>query len=158
MEKNLSRYLFLLIPITLCLIAGICNGVMDTATFHFAQSRMVNWDPEYWNPTLSWCNKWAGCQPGYERFPMSSTLLVSLTDGWHLMKLLYSTLSLLGAMLILAFFVYDVEWDDKTEKEYMRYLGACFATALVLTKIAIGVGFHIAYEWWLPMHSSIHGI
>jgi hypothetical protein len=154
----MKQYLIYLLPALVCILSGVANGIMDTATFHYNASRMVYWNPEYWNPALSWCNKWAGCQAGYERFPLSSTVLVSLTDGWHLMKLLYSLLSLTGAMVFLAVFVYRSECNEKTGRQYAWTLLLCFTGALLSAKICIGIGFHISYVWWLPVHTSIHAL
>jgi len=75
-------------------LAGMCNAVMDVLFTRFGRSifRRRNW--YYWNPEFSWTNKWK--EPGKEKFLFSSTLLVFLTDGWHLFK------ALMIAFLILA--------------------------------------------------------
>jgi len=78
---------FLLAFIT---VAGFCEGVMDTLQFHFYQSTFAQ-SPHhvFWNPTESWRNKYRDGDPSKgPRFFLSTTWLVSLTDGWHLFKLL----------------------------------------------------------------------
>lgn len=67
--------------------------------------------------SYSWKNKWKSLQtpekapwyyfklhtPQYEEaFPYSSTLLVGLTDGWHMFKLLRNSL-LFSALVVFAF-------------------------------------------------------
>jgi hypothetical protein len=62
-------------------LAGICEGVMDYLQFRYSK------DNKFWNPKLSWVNKWKdGKRENGERFFLSSTILVFVTDGWHLMK------------------------------------------------------------------------
>lgn len=67
-------------------IAAIANGIMDVLANHFDQSRfrrLSNW----WNPARSWRMKWKNGDPAQgERFLLSSTALVWLTDAWHLFK------------------------------------------------------------------------
>lgn len=65
----------------LVIIAGLAEGIMDYIWFHYKG------DNSFLNPDLSWRNKWKHGNPKYgERFFLSSTILVFLTDGWHLMK------------------------------------------------------------------------
>ena len=69
--------------IFLSLVLGITKGIQDKLLFHFDTSifkSLGNW----WNPKESWKNKWKeGDKSKGERFFLSSTLLVSLTDAWH---------------------------------------------------------------------------
>ena len=80
------QYIFVL---GLILIAGLANGVMDLVNFHFYLA--PDWmDPQFWDVQISWKNKWVLAEDGkvtdLERFRWSSTFLVALTDGWHLMQ------------------------------------------------------------------------
>lgn len=61
--------------------SAVFEAVMDYLQFYY-----IGMD-HFWNPRLSWINKWKFQQVGKtERFFLSSTVLVFLTDGWHLMK------------------------------------------------------------------------
>jgi hypothetical protein len=61
--------------------SAVFEGVMDYLQFYYSGT------DHFWNPRLSWINKWSFSQLGKkERFFLSSTVLVFLTDGWHLMK------------------------------------------------------------------------
>lgn len=63
------------------LLAGLFEGLMDYLQFKYYE------DNGFWNPRLSWDNKWKFGEPvNGERFWQSSRALVFLTDGWHLMK------------------------------------------------------------------------
>jgi hypothetical protein len=68
-------------------IMAICNAVMDKLQFHFGVSIWKDKNPLFWNPQLSWRNKWKNGDPEQgEKFPGSSSIFVSLTDAWHLFK------------------------------------------------------------------------
>lgn len=84
-------------------LAGMCNAVMDVLFTRWNVCVFRNLNPLFWNPQVSWKNKWAqpypqpathewyyfGFYPEYkERFPYSSTIFVFLTDAWHLAKFL----------------------------------------------------------------------
>lgn len=84
-------------------LAGFFNSIMDILFTNFEGSVFANLNPLFWNPQVSWKNKWAqpfsqppedkwyyfGFVPPYkERFPYSSTIFVFLTDAWHLAKAL----------------------------------------------------------------------
>lgn len=85
-------------------MAGFFNSIMDILFTNYSGSVFALLDkPLFWNPQVSWKNKWAqpypqppenkwyyfGFIPPYkERFAYSSTIFVFLTDGWHLSKAL----------------------------------------------------------------------
>jgi len=82
-------------------IASMSDAMMDAIQFRFSDKL-----PSNWNPKISWRNKWKLnylCSPMVtlktpwyyfgiyklefvEKFPYSSTLLVSFTDAWHMFK------------------------------------------------------------------------
>ncbi len=89
--------------IILISLAGFTKALLD-------YSAIDGFNNSWWNKTYSWKNKWKLkygevienkkrlpyylwlYKPNYvEKYPNSSTILVSLTDGWHLLqKILYS--------------------------------------------------------------------
>lgn len=71
-------------------LAGFFNGVSDTLIFHYEKSIFIEFkNQSFWNPTISWENKYKNGDPfSGERFIFSTTLLVSLTDALHLSKTL----------------------------------------------------------------------
>ena len=81
-----------LTPILLFLFAGVCTGVMDQLQFKVLTINDVPHPlvgKQFWDVKLSWRNKWKNGDPDQgERFLFSSSLLVWLTDGWHLFKML----------------------------------------------------------------------
>ena len=63
---------------------------MDKLQYHFYRSIYQNWNPKFWDPELSWRNKWKWGDPtAGEAFLGSSHILVTFTDGWHLMKTIW---------------------------------------------------------------------
>jgi len=79
------------------ILAGICNGVMDTLFTRYDLSVFKNFNPLFWDPKESWINKWSTPYvPNKEKFLFSSTILVFLTDAWHLFKALMIGFIMLG--------------------------------------------------------------
>ena len=77
------------ISIILCFLAGFFKAVRDTLQFHFGKSIFKNWNSDFWNPSVSWMNKYKDYPADKsEAFFLSKTVLVSLTDAWHLSELL----------------------------------------------------------------------
>lgn len=75
-------------------LAGLSNAAMDKMQFHYSKSifpkdqdLLLGKSEQFWNPTLSWRNKYKDNDPTKGmKFPMSTGALVFLTDGWHLMQ------------------------------------------------------------------------
>lgn len=72
--------------IFLCL-AAILDAIQDTLKSKFNTSIFKNLGT-WWNPELSWVNKWAVGSTTKERFLASSTIFVFITDAWHFFKML----------------------------------------------------------------------
>ena len=90
---------FVLVLVNLTLV-GLFEAVMDKINFHFENSIFsLMKNQQFWNPRLSWRNKWRnGNKEDGPKFFLSSTLLVFTTDAWHRMKF-YRNLCLVLAML-----------------------------------------------------------
>ena len=68
-------------------LAALCNAVMDTLAHHYPTSIFTKWDPQFWNPAISWKNKYKeGIKAYGPAFFLSTGMLVLFTDGWHLFK------------------------------------------------------------------------
>ena len=81
-------------------LAGISKAVQDKTSFHFERSIFFH-KSDFWNPEKSWKFKWKNGDPKQgERFPLSTTLLVSLTDAWHLFGTIRNFSIFLGALLL----------------------------------------------------------
>ena len=74
-----------MISLVLVSIAGIFKAVMDALQFHYFTSIFFSKNSSFWNPQDSWKNKWKE-DLKTEKFLFSSTILVFLTDAWHLFQ------------------------------------------------------------------------
>ena len=118
----------MILAFSLIFIAGFCEGLMDFLQFHY-KSFFKN--DLFWNPEVSWKNKYKDGDPlKGPRFLFSTTLLVSLTDGWHLMKffrniLIFISLPLIGFLSssLLLFLVY-----------------------MIISRALYGIGFYLSYD------------
>ena len=94
MTHTLGLILFV---ICICVSAG-SKSIMDTLNFHFGISIFKDLG-DWWNPEKSWKLKWKNGDQGQgERFPGSSTIFVSLTDGWHFFQHLFLTFIFLSVI------------------------------------------------------------
>lgn len=79
-----------MITTILITIAAILNASMDVVSIKWGKSffnKRLSKYSQFFNPQLSWKNKWKNGDPKQgEKFPLSSTALVFLTDWWHLAK------------------------------------------------------------------------
>ncbi|MEL0118173.1 MAG: hypothetical protein VXB01_04450 [Opitutae bacterium] len=75
-----------ILPITTLVLAGAANGVNQDLLFHYYefQNTFPNANPQFWDPSISWRNKYMDGDPRLgEAFPGSSTIFVAGTDGYH---------------------------------------------------------------------------
>jgi hypothetical protein len=92
---------------TLVILAGISKAIMDKINFHYSTSIFKKLNPLFWNPEVSWRNKWKNGDVNQgEKFFGSSTFLVWTTDAWHLFQMVNHFTLILG-VLIVGFFIKD---------------------------------------------------
>ena len=75
-----------ILPVTSMFVAGALNGVNQDLLFHYHefQNTFPNANPEFWDPSISWRNKYMNGDPAQgEAFLGSSTIFVAATDGYH---------------------------------------------------------------------------
>ena len=90
-----------IIGLILTILAGFSEAIMDTLQFHFYKSPFTKYNPQFWNPQLSWRNKYIKGDPSLgPKFLGSTTIFVSLTDGWYLFKLFRNFFLFVGLCLI----------------------------------------------------------
>jgi len=93
--------LVLIFGILLCIIGGIGKAVRDTLAHHFEESIFKDKNPQFWNPVLSGGNKWKnGDKTQGEKFFLSSTLFVGITEAWHVSETLNVFCLIVGAGLM----------------------------------------------------------
>ena len=63
-------------------LAAVCNAVMDVLAFKYKRSIFNKLDPDFWNPSRSWRNKYKDQEePKGPKFFGSTTFLVFTTDA-----------------------------------------------------------------------------
>lgn len=83
------------------LLTACCDAVMDTLTHHYYASIFNAYNSQYWNPAISWKNKYKnGKKTNGPAFFLSTGLLIAFTDAWHLFK---SIKIILTAIVVVAF-------------------------------------------------------
>lgn len=76
-----------LISVTCWVLAAMCNSVMDKLAHHYYTSIFTRYNPKFWNPKISWKNKYKdGVKAHGPAFYLSTGVLVAFTDAWHLFK------------------------------------------------------------------------
>lgn len=122
------------IVLTLLLLAGVSEAIMDKLQFHYSLSVFSRFNPLFWNPDISWKNKWKnGDKLQGEKFWLSSTLFVFTTDAWHLFKF-FRNLFLFSGIFCMLFTSFS------------------FTTSIITTivlRIAYGVSFYVNYNHFL---------
>ena len=121
------------ITIPFALFAGMCDGVSQTLYSHYYafENLFPEANDQYWNPYQSWTNKYRNGDPGQgPKFIGSTTVFVSMTDAFHLLRTLNKlNLVTLGAL----------EFSEKrTWQEYV--------IDLILYSAVYSAGFTLTYD------------
>jgi hypothetical protein len=139
---NVDEAYFVAFVILAIGLIGIFDAAKDTLSHHYSQSIFTTMNSQFWDASVSWCNKWSDCEAGKERFPLSSSALVFLTDGWHFCKFMTTRLSLLFPALFLGIIVnFNSDFLD-------RWYIKCFFFWLLLGFYQ-GSIFHLFYHYIL---------
>lgn len=103
--------------------ASLCKAIKDTLAFHYGSSIFKNLNAQFWNPNISWLNKYADYPTDNSAaFFLSKTALVFLTDAWHLFDFL---------MLI---FLFLAAWK-----------GGNFIYSLLIYAVVFNVAYYLFY-------------
>lgn len=117
----------IILSVLLAISSGIFNAVTDLSS-----EGKLKGNKYYWNKNYSWQNKWQnGNKSEGERFKFSSTILVFITDAWHLFNLLFR-LSFASLYTLLGFLISISLW----------YLFGC-----LIAYIIFATSFHIFHTY-----------
>jgi len=131
------------------LVSGMMDGTVESITWHYEDGfklRCPNANDLFWNPAISWKNKYKNHDPAQgQRFPGSTNVFVFTTDAYHLLRSSSRTLD----GLTIAYYINQSyrERELSKRKKWLR-IGADF---LVLTAIRT-VGFHLTYSVLFRKH------
>ena len=121
------------IALSLVVVAGAANGIMDRIQHHY-YTVPESWNEQFWNPKESWRNKWKdGDHTKGEKFLFSSTFLVGLTDGWHLMKSIMLSAIALSITLLLTVDLFSSNIVNKV-------------IIFLAVRTLFGIGFRLFYR------------
>ncbi len=70
-------------------VAASFNAAMDVVSFHYSTSKFAKLNNQYFDPSVSWKNKYIDGEPSKGRKKWFFGLInkpVAFTDFWHLMK------------------------------------------------------------------------
>ena len=109
MYQVINHYWTVLIPILLYCISGAFDATMDTLKDHYSISIFKNKNPKFWNPQISWINKYNNGKvaDGHRTIKLlffTVNYPDTLTDSWHIFKLLREGANILS-IISLWFFV-----------------------------------------------------
>lgn len=118
--------------VSLLIIGGFMKACRDVSDKFYSTSVFSGLDSQYFNPALSWKNKysWKNQKITGEKFPLSTTVFVFVTDFGHLTELInilcligsgyfnlrllsshYSCNWLIAADVILAGIIYSISFE-----------------------------------------------
>jgi hypothetical protein len=128
----MTRTRVLLLAFALIALGGASYGLKETVTHHYPafEARFPHADQSWWNPALSWHNKYEGGIPAQgPDFPGSTTVFVFVTDAYHLFGAIDRWDTAIGFVLLtLALYNSKMMWPS--------VLGGF---------VVWSVGFHIIY-------------
>ena len=119
-------------PLCLTFASGMFDGGAESLKFHYSEvNRKYNLNDNFWNPALSWKNKYRNGDPSQgEAFTGSTTVFVWTTDGYHLMR---------GMRNITAMTAISIQIGER--QKWWKYL-----IELATFYISYTIGFNLSYE------------
>lgn len=121
--------------IILITLSGVFQAVQDTLVHHWPNSVFGHLAKRYkikaiwWNPEISWENKYKGGNPDRgEKFPGSTTIFVFVTDAWHMFGFLSTTSFQMAMALAITWSWWAFVW-------------------VMGIKFIYSVSFQITYRW-----------
>jgi hypothetical protein len=123
-----------ILPLCAFFGAGLCEGTAETLKWHPHEFQQVFPDAnmEWWNPELSWPNKYKNGDPAQgPAYFGSTTFLAWSTDGYHLARSIRSAMIMTGVLLTP---------DLKGQRWYI------YIAKAVMYSVAYTSGFHLSYS------------
>jgi len=74
-------------PMACFVVSGMFDGTAETLKWHYDKADKFGLNDSFWNPEVSWKNKYKNGNPDEgPAFFGSTTFMVGITDGYHLMR------------------------------------------------------------------------
>jgi hypothetical protein len=124
------------LSLILVFLSGCFYGTMYTLQFHYDESIFWKHDDSFFDPSVSWANKYSNPSLLIPKFWGSTTIFVFLTDGFHLFQFLF--LNTLFAGVILYKPVCNAGTDLVT-----------FIVNFLILRLMFGIGFVLFFNYLL---------
>lgn len=110
-------------------VAGLGDGTAEALRNHYSKTPFKN--HQYWDPGVSWTNKYKNGDPTQgPRFPLSTTAFVWTTDGYHMSRMVRNSS-----------FMVSIVFHPHEKKKWTGYL-LDVATHYLMFQ----AGFNLMYE------------
>ena len=117
---------------SLLLASGMADGLAEASKFHPNGVTEVLGNPQFWDNSLSWRNKYRNGDPAQgAKFPLSTTALAWTTDGYHLSRMIRNTTMIIGLTITL---------NEPLRKWYYYIIEG------VIYYIVYTTGFNLSYD------------
>lgn len=131
-----------ILPGSLMFVSGMLDGTIESINYHYHNGfkrQVQNANDQFWNPELSWKNKYQNGDPAQgPKFFASTTALVFTTDGYHALR---TTRNAVNTFTL----VYFINNSCGSKKPFKYKLKKMVVDAVVLTTIR-NIGFHTTYS------------
>lgn len=133
-------------------VSGLIDGTVESITWHYDQgfkARFPHANDHYWNPSISWTNKYKnGCTAQGPKFPGSTTWFAFTTDGYHMLRTSQRALNVITL----------VDYLDRNVTRHMsrkKRIKSIVEDFLILTAIR-SAGFTLAYDVVFKQNPNYH--
>ena len=117
---------------SLLFVSGMADGLAEASKFHPKGVTEVFGNPQFWDNSLSWRNKYRNGDPAKgAKFPLSTTALAWTTDGYHLSRMIRNS-TMIAAITIRI---------GESAKDWYQYV-----IEAVIYYLTYQLGFTITYD------------
>lgn len=126
------------------LVTGMIDGTIESINYHYEDGfklRCPKANDQFWNPAVSWKNKYKNNDPAQgAKFSGSTNVFVFTTDAYHLLRSTSRTVN----GLTLAYYIHQSREEKALakKKKWLRIAGDFLALTAIRT-----LGFHVTYSW-----------
>ncbi|MGZ4091279.1 MAG: hypothetical protein ACXVNO_11205 [Bacteroidia bacterium] len=133
--------------------SGMIDGTIESISYHYENGfkrRCPNVNDQFWNPAVSWKNKYKGGNPeSGPKFTGSTTAFAFTTDAYHLLRTSKRTIN----GLTIAYYANETYREKVTAKKKWKSVVKDFA---ILTAIRCA-GFHLTYSLLFKRQNYLPG-
>lgn len=144
-QIKLKQYI---LPGTTMFLSGMLDGTVESINYHYENGfkrEIKDADDQFWNPELSWKNKYKNGDPAQgPRFYGSTSALVFTTDAYHALR---TSKNVLNTFTI----IYYINATCTEKKSFKKKWKKIAMDAVVLTAMRT-IGFYTTYNILFKQH------